>query len=193
MTWYYTSGQQHYILFSSALVVQCLSSGWPWRMGEYRNTVYIEQEPRKEEKYLKFLFLIQPFQRPTYKRAAMVESLSGSLGWDALALTLLSSLTQQHSSWQQGGIYATAFQLQADVAASSKHRLPSQHSLLFTLQMGFSPPPHQKCKESQNVYKTGYQTGENVQVFMKWYRCYHISPVSSWHELMCLPVPFSVT
>lgn len=69
----------------------------------------------------------------------------------------------------------------------------SQHSLLFTIQVGFSPPPHQKCKESQNFYKTGYQTGENVQVQMKWCRCYHISLVSSWHELMCLPVPFSVT
>lgn len=51
-----------------------------------------------------------------------MESFSGSPGWDALALTLLSSLPQQHSSWQQGSIYATAFQLQASVAASSKHR-----------------------------------------------------------------------
>lgn len=33
--------------------------------------------------------------------------------------------------------------------------------------MGFSPAPHKRYKESQNIYKTGYQIGENVQVQMK--------------------------
>lgn len=50
-----------------------------------------------------------------------------------------------------------------------------------------------EMQRKPKVYKTCYQIGENVQVQMKWYRCYQISPISSWHKVMCLPVPFSVT
>lgn len=79
------------------------NSGWPKRMGEYKNKVYMAQETGGKQ-YLKFLFLIQPFQRLPHKKSShggIIQSLSGlrRTGSDPFVITHSTTLiltTRQH-------------------------------------------------------------------------------------------------
>lgn len=151
------------------------NSGWPKRMGESKNKVRKAKETGGKKKKQSFPFLSKGWHT---KRAAVVESFSGSLGWDALALTLLSSLTRQHSSWQQGSIYATAFQLQASVAASSKCRASISGFIIIPSSDGICSSAIQEIQREPACLHV--LVDENVQVQMKLYR-FHRIVASSRH------------
>lgn len=155
------------------------NSGWPKRMGEYKNEVGKAKETGGKKAVFEILIPNPVLSKGWHtKRAAMMESFSGSLGWDALALTLLSSLTQQHSSWQQGIIYATAFQLQASVAASSKCRASISGFIIIPSSDGICSSTIQEIQREPACLHV--LVDENVQVQMKSDR-FHIVLASSWH------------
>lgn len=79
------------------------NSGWPKRMGEYKNKVCTAQETGGKKQYLKFLFLIQPFQRLKHKKSShggIIQWLSGlrHTGSDPFVITHSTTLilTRQH-------------------------------------------------------------------------------------------------
>lgn len=127
-------------------------------------TKYARQKKRGGKKAVFEILIPNPVLSKGWhtKRAAMMESFSGSLGWDALALTLLSSLTQQHSSWQQGIIYATAFQLQASVAASSKCRASISGFIIIPSSDGICSSTKQEIQREPACLHV--LVDENVQV-----------------------------
>lgn len=96
---------------------------------------------RKNLRYLEFLFLIGIFQKLRQKKSSHRGSLQQLSG---LKCAHFDPFVSTHSSWGQGGIYTTVFELQANIMATSKHRattsmlviLPSPERICSSIRQG---------------------------------------------------------
>lgn len=92
-------------------------------------------ENKKNLQYLEFLFLIRSFQKSRHKKSShhgTLQQLSG------LKCARFDPFVSTHSSTGQGSIYATVFELQANIMGTSKHRATT--SMLVIL-----PSPERIC------------------------------------------------
>lgn len=130
------------------------NSGWPKRMGEYKNEVCKAKETGGEKKqYLKFLFLIRSFpkagtqkEQPWWNHSVALWAETHWL-WPFCHHSLNNTHPDNKASSMPQLFSSKPVLLQVQSAA-----LPSQDSLSFPLQMGFAPAPNKRYKESQRVY-----------------------------------------
>lgn len=133
----------------------------------------------EKQQYLKFLFLIRPFQRQTHKRSShggIIQRLSGLRRTGSDPFVIAHSLNNTHPD-NKAASMPQRFSSRPALLQVQSAALPSQYSLSLPLQMGFAPAPYKRYKESQRVWHV--LVDENGQVQMKLYIYYHIILVSS--------------
>lgn len=122
-------------------------------------------ERKKNPRYLEFLFPIHPFPKSRdTRKAAIMTPFSSSSG---LKCAHFDPFVSTHSSWGQGGIYATVFELQANIMGTSKHRattsmlgiLPSPERILLQHQTRNGKRMNRKTERGTTSVKTHERIG----------------------------------
>lgn len=174
------------------------NSGWPQRTGGYRNTVCIAQE-RKKRGVFEILVPNPAFpkadiqkEQPRWNHSVALWAETHWL-WPFCHLSL-NKTHPDNKAASMPQLFSSEPTLQQ--VQSTIHHLSIHYYSLFTWDF---LQHHKRDTKKARMFicvgptKTVYQIGENVHVQMKLSRCYHITPVTRWHEVMCFFLPFSVT
>lgn len=128
-----------------------------------KQSIYSIAEGMRRKKKSTLFGILVPKSRDT-RKAAIVTPFSSSSG---LKCAHFDPFVSTHSSWGQGGIYATAFELQANIMGTSMHRattsmlgiLPSPERILLQHQTRNGKRMNRKTERGTTSVKTHERFG----------------------------------